>query len=249
MKRAVVLTHEDFEGPARIAEILADEGNSLEVLQLHRGDEVPARLGRDDVLVVMGGPMGVGDVGDPRYSFLAREVELLRARVADDAAVLGICLGAQLLAHAAGARVAPMTDPRGERVYEVGWGPIRYHAGEGHPEVDRILDGLPEESITLHWHGDAFELPEGARRLASTPVCPTQGFILGRRLVGLQFHCETSALDVEAFVREDAAFVVKAHGEAGVERVSAETPRYLPAFRREGDLLLRNILRTVSSPR
>ncbi len=247
MKRAVVLTHEDFEGPARIAELLAGEGRALDVIQLHRGDVVPARLDRDDVLVVMGGPMGVGDVGDPRYAYLAREVDLLRARVADDAPVLGICLGAQLLAHAAGARVAPMASADGGRVYEVGWGPIRYHAGEGHPDVDRILDGLPKESITLHWHGDAFELPSGAHRLASTAVCPTQGFILGRRLVGLQFHCETSAQDVEAFVREDAGFVAKANGEAGVERVRAETPRYLPAFRREGDLLLRNILRTISS--
>lgn len=248
MKRAVVLTHEDFEGPARIAEILASEGHALEVLSLHKGDAVPARLGRGDVLVVMGGPMGVGDIGDPRYPYLAPEAELLRACVADDAPVLGICLGAQLLALAAGARVAPMASQEGQRVYEVGWGPIRYHAGEGHPDVDRVLDGLPRESVTLHWHGDAFELPGGAHRLASTAICPTQGFILRQRLVGLQFHCETSAEDVEAFVREDAAFVVKANGERGVERVRHETPRYLPTFRREGDLLLRNILRIISSP-
>jgi GMP synthase (glutamine-hydrolysing) len=245
MKRAVVLTHEDFEGPARIAELLAAEGYAVDIRKLHRGEEVPADLGRHDVLVVMGGPMGVGDIGDARYPYLAHEVALLRERVADDAPVLGICLGAQLLAHAAGARVGPMTNASGERVYEVGWGPIRFHMGEGHVNVDRVLDGLPEETITLHWHGDAFELPRGAHRLASTVACPTQGFVLGRRLFGLQFHCETSAEDVDAFAREDAAFAVKANGEGGAERVRAETPRHLATFRREGDRLLLNILRAM----
>jgi GMP synthase (glutamine-hydrolysing) len=248
MKRAVVLTHEDFEGPARIAELLAGEGCALDIRKLHRDQEVPATLRRDVVLVVMGGPMGVGDIGDARYPYLAAEVALLRERVADDAPVLGICLGAQLLAHAAGARVAPMTKANGERAYEVGWGPIRFHKGEGHADVDRVLEGLPEETITLHWHGDAFELPSGAHRLASTAACATQGFVLGRRLFGLQFHCETSAEDVEAFAREDAAFVVKANGEGGVERIHAETRRHLAKFRDEGDRLLRNIIRAMVQP-
>jgi GMP synthase (glutamine-hydrolysing) len=242
MKRAVVLTHEDFEGPARIGDVVRGEGYALDLRALHRDGQVPADLGRDELLIVMGGPMGVGDLESTRYPFLAKEVTLLRQRVAEEAPVLGICLGAQLLAHAAGARVGPMTGAGEERLYEVGWGPIRFHHDEDNGD---LLAGIPDETVMLHWHGDAFELPPGARRLASTAVCPNQGFALGKRLFGLQFHCETSGEDIEAFLREDGDFVVKANGPGGVERLRAETPRHLGAFGEMGDRLLRNLVRAM----
>src|SRR5262245_7242780 len=119
MPRAIILQHVPFEGPARIADLLTARGCSLDVRQLHRGDRVPSRLGPGELLVVMGGPMGVADVGSPEFPFLRQEIELLRHCVTEDAPVLGVCLGAQLLAAAAGAAVAPMHDASGERVYEV----------------------------------------------------------------------------------------------------------------------------------
>jgi GMP synthase (glutamine-hydrolysing) len=245
MKRAVILTHEEFEGPARIAEPIAREGYALDLRALHRGDDVPSNLDDGDLLVVMGGPMGVGDIESPEYPFLSKEVELLRRRIERDSPVLGICLGAQLLAHAAGAAVAPMMTADGRnRSYEVGWGPVAFDVDGS----DGVLDGIPTEAIMLHWHGDAFDLPVGARRLASTPTCTNQGFRLGRHLFGLQFHCETSAEDIEAFLREDGAFVVKANGEGGVEQVRRETTRYIDSFREISDRLLRNIVRTMIAP-
>src|ERR1043166_7248326 len=116
----------------------------------------------------MGGPMGVGERDRPEYSFLRDEIELLRGCIAADAPVLGICLGAQLLAHAAGARVHPMTGGAdGSGRYEVGWAPVRFHRTED----DDVLSGLPAEAPVLHWHGDTFTLPAGARLLASTTIC------------------------------------------------------------------------------
>jgi GMP synthase (glutamine-hydrolysing) len=242
VKRAVVLTHEEFEGPARIADAIARVGYEIDLRALHRGNALPFDLERDELLIVMGGPMGVGDLARPEYSFLQREVDLLRQRVEDDAPVLGICLGAQLLAHAAGAAVRPMMTADGRsRLYEVGWGSVRFH-GEAD---DGLLEGIASEAVMLHWHGDTFDLPAGARLFASSGVCRNQGFQLGRRLFGLQFHCEASAEDIEAFLREDAEFVAKAHGEGGVDRVRRETAHHIDEFRDVGDRLLQNIVRAM----
>src|SRR3954464_15740377 len=99
--KALVLTHVVTEGPERLRPLCEEAGLAVQVRALHRGEPVPATLPAGDLLVVMGGPMGVADLGNPETPFLAAEVALLRERLAAGAPVLGICLGAQLLAHAA----------------------------------------------------------------------------------------------------------------------------------------------------
>src|SRR5689334_18764896 len=98
MRRAIVLQHIAFEGPARLASLLEARGYQLDIRRLDRGDAVPERLHSGELLIVMGGPMGVADAERAPYSFLQRELELLRRCVVDDAPVLGVCLGAQLIA-------------------------------------------------------------------------------------------------------------------------------------------------------
>lgn len=243
MKRAVVLQHVPFEGPAAIARLLAERGFSLDVRRLDLGAEVPSMLDEGDVLIVMGGPMGVGDIGDPEFPFLAREVELLRRVIADDAPMLGVCLGAQLLAHAAGARVYPATHPDGSRCYEVGWGPIRVHHDGA---TDALVAGLPAEMVVLHWHGDTFDLPEGALHLASTAACPNQAFRTGSRQFGLQFHCEAGDAEVAEFLRADAAFVEKANGPSGVVALERATQGLTAASREARERLLGNLLAAMT---
>src|SRR5687768_17591833 len=118
--KALILTHLEREGPGAIAELCQKKGLAIQTLALERGAELPSVPPEDALLVVMGGSMGVGDVGGTQFPFLKPEVELLRAAVELDHPTLGICLGAQLLAHAAGAHVYP--NPRGR---EVGFGPLR----------------------------------------------------------------------------------------------------------------------------
>lgn len=239
MKTAIVLKHVDFEGPSRIAPLLVERGYQLDIRELHRGALVPSHLGHDELLLVMGGPMGVADLDNPQFSFLEREVELLRSCIERDQPVLGVCLGSQLLAHAAGARVHQMHDGRA-RQYEVGWGAIRFH----HETKEDVLRGLPREGRVLHWHGDTFELPTGARHLASSTICAQQAFRLGRQF-GLQFHCEVTNTDVEAWLAADDGFVIRANGEEAFAQIRRDTAQYMREQDELGDRLFGNILDAI----
>jgi GMP synthase-like glutamine amidotransferase len=218
MPRAVCLTNVPHEGPALIGELLAEMGWAVQTVEAFAGRRWPADLSSADLLVVMGGPMGVADLGSPEFPWLAPVADLLRRRLAEGAPNLGICLGAQLLAHAAGAKVAPMVDAAGRRVREVGWGALQVY-----PEADPCVRGLPATMEVLHWHGDACALPAGATLLASTPACPVQMFRLGRSL-GLQFHPEIDGPTACLWASEDAAFVVAANGPDGVAALQAASP-------------------------
>jgi len=189
----LVLQHVAVEGPGRIAAALAARGVEARVIRIDRGEPVPRTLGEARGLVVMGGPMGVYETA--RYPHLTDELALIRAAVATDAPVLGVCLGSQLLAAALGAAV----QPSGRQ--EIGFFPLTLADGAS---TDPLFAGLAPAFTALHWHGDLFELPAGATHLASSAMTEHQAFRHGRAW-GLLFHLEADAAQVRAMAEAFAA--------------------------------------------
>jgi GMP synthase-like glutamine amidotransferase len=187
--RVHVLQHVPFEGPARIAEWAAARGHALATARLFAGDPLPDPAACD-LLVVMGGPMGVAD--EDRYEWLRPEKRFLRAAAAGPGRVLGVCLGAQLLAEALGAKVT--RNP--ER--EIGWWPVEIAA---EARAEGPFRAFPARLEVFHWHGDTFALPPGARAAASSEACASQAFVAaGGRMVGVQFHLELGPENARALV-------------------------------------------------
>jgi GMP synthase-like glutamine amidotransferase len=242
MRRAIILQHLDREGPGIIADLCQQRGLEVNILRLDLGASVPATLENGDILVVMGGSMGVADLADSRYPFLARELELLRKVLAEKQPVLGVCLGSQLLAHAAGSRVYPnqyrdaLGGVRPKR--EVGFGEVRLLRTDHEP----ALAGLPETVPVLHWHGDTFDLPTNAIRLAQNDVCANQAFRIGQHAFGLQFHVETDAALVRTWAEEDSEFARSALGPDGPATIIAMCESAVDKMRATGKRLIGNIL-------
>jgi GMP synthase (glutamine-hydrolysing) len=175
----LVLQHIACEPPAAFEDELRSRGLDLVRVELDEGDPLPDWR-EFPAIVVMGGPMGAYDESD--HAWLVEEKRLLREAVEADVPVWGVCLGAQLLAAALGARVY-----RGEHP-EVGLLPVELTSEAA---ADPVFAGAPASFPTLQWHGDSFDLPDGAKLLASSPAFPNQAFRVGRSY-GLQFHLEVT---------------------------------------------------------
>ncbi|MEC5344417.1 gamma-glutamyl-gamma-aminobutyrate hydrolase family protein [Brenneria populi] len=166
MKTAVVLRHVHFENLGMLESLLPACGYQFRYLDPAVDDLSPAASDRCDLLVVLGGPIGAFD--HESYPFLTAELTLISQRLASQRPILGICLGAQLMARALGKHVGPMG------VKEIGFSPLSLTPA-GESSVLSPLAGVP----VLHWHGDRFEIPDDAHVLAQTPICPHQAFALG----------------------------------------------------------------------
>ena len=172
------LQHVPFEGPGHIKAWLDAAGYSLTCSRLFESISFP-QPEAVDLLIVMGGPMSVNDEGD--YPWLAPEKAFIAQVITAGRPVLGICLGAQLIAASQGARVYP------NHHKEIGWFPV-----SGTPSKKGPVFQFPPSLEVFHWHGETFDLPSGAVRLAESRACRNQAFQLGRRVIGLQFHLETT---------------------------------------------------------
>ena len=182
------LQHVPFEGLGRISGWAAERRCPVTASRLFAGDQLPA-VDSFDLLVVMGGPMSVHDDGD--HPWLIAEKQFIGQALKADKMVLGICLGAQLVASVAGARVYPNSHK------EIGWFPVERTAAAATTTVGRVLG---ERVDAFHWHGETFELPAGAVHLARSRACENQAFALGTHVVGLQYHLETTLQSAGALI-------------------------------------------------
>jgi GMP synthase-like glutamine amidotransferase len=236
----LVVQHVEREGPGLLAEVAKAAGLKVRRLRPFAGDPLPGRISPHQLLAVMGGPMGVADIGDPAFPWLEPLVGLLQQALAEGLPVIGFCLGAQLLALAAGGGAGPLEvgdPPLPHR--EVGFGSINFISTE---TAEPVLTGLPASLLVLHWHGDRIELPASATLLASSLSCPEQLFRIGPAAYGLQCHIEVGPEALEQWIREDASFVASALGGDGAARIRADGNRWLQATKPLWWRLLTNIL-------
>jgi GMP synthase-like glutamine amidotransferase len=178
--RLLVLQHISCEHPGVFSEVIEERGVEAVPVEVDEGQPLPDWRDFDAVLA-MGGPMGAYEEGE--HPWLVPEKELLREAADEGRPILGVCLGVQLLASALGAKVGPMESA------EVGLLPVQL-TEEG--RADPLFAGMPEPLVSLQWHGDTFELPEGAALLASSPAAPHQAFRAGEAAYGVQFHLEVT---------------------------------------------------------
>jgi len=182
------LQHVPFEGLGSMEPVLKKRGHHLTHTHLYENQPLPA-VSDIDRLIIMGGPMSIYD--DKIYPWLSAEKKFIREVINSDKIVIGICLGAQLIADALGARVYK------NKHREIGWFNVKIT-----PEAkNTILSGVfPEQAEVFHWHGDTFDIPAGAIRIAESEACKNQGFIMNDRIVAFQFHLETTADSAKALI-------------------------------------------------
>lgn len=185
-RTATAVRHVAFEDLGLLAPVLRAHGYTVRTVDAGI-DDVTEPITTSDLVVVLGGPIGANDAD--RFPFLADELAALRTRVDADRPTLGICLGAQLLARALDADVAPSGQT------EIGYAPLTLTAAGERSPLRHLAD-----TPVLHWHGDRFAIPEGADRLASSARCDNQAFAVGRNLLGLQFHLEVPPEGVERWL-------------------------------------------------
>jgi GMP synthase-like glutamine amidotransferase len=232
------LQHAPFEGLGSIAGWLADRGAHVTGTRLFAGEELP-QVQEADWVIAMGGPMSVND--EARLPWLPAEKRFLGDAILAGKTVLGICLGAQLIASALGARVAAGAHR------EVGWFPVEpVDAAPGAAAGSSPAAPLfPRRFTAFHWHGEAFELPRGAAHLARSAGCENQAFSLGPRVIGLQFHLETTPEAAAALCTSCPQDLAPGRYVQSRERMLAAGARFEEANRIMGQLLARLAAVTV----
>ncbi|CAM1634369.1 glutamine amidotransferase [Bartonella apis] len=202
MKTALVLQHLEFENAGLIGNVLGQRGYELKKLDATCDDISAFPVNKADIVIILGGPIGVYD--GERYPFINQELKLIEKSLKSEKPMVGVCLGAQLIASVLGAKVQPM----GKK--EIGFSSLQL-TDEGQKSPLALIGTTP----VLHWHGDEFEIPEGAKRLAETGICPNQAFSY-ENILALQFHLEADLDYFEHWMVGHAAEL----SQAGIDPVN-----------------------------
>ncbi len=203
--------HVSFEGPGIMADWIREKGHHLVYTRLYEEDPLPDPA-TVDLLILMGGPMDVFDYH--MHAWMQEEIEWVKDFIQLGNPVLGICLGAQILAVALGEEVYPGPEK------EIGWHTLQFLPSLGE---FKIFSELPVSRKVFHWHGDTFNIPAEATRIASTRLFPNQGFIYDRRVLALQFHLEVTPESVKGMVEHCGDELVEGEHIQKAGEILAET--------------------------
>ena len=237
MEEVLVFQHDPFEDLGFFAEVLEKQGADYRVLRLFHGEMPAENWEHIRALIILGGPMSVDE--EEKFSFLRWEKRIIRAAIDEAVPILGVCLGAQLIAATLGTPVFHGA------VKEIGWSPISITP---HGQVDSLLGYLQESATVFQWHGDGFELPTGAIRLASSVNYQNQAFRVGKSIYGLQFHLEVTPRMIERWIEERSKDLALTPYVLP-EKILADTQSYAPALKYYGERFLTEFVRRVARTR
>ena len=206
--------HVPFEGLGSIENWASQKGARISLTRFFADDPLP-EIEEIDWLLVMGGPMNIYE--HDKYPWLNKEKRFIKTAVESGKMVLGICLGAQLIADVLGAKIYA------NQHKEIGWFPIQVNKAPGNIWSELFA----QELSVMHWHGDTFDLPEGAARIATSQVCLNQGFIYNNRVLGLQFHLESTRESLEALIDHCQDELVEAPYIQTREEMLADESRFV----------------------
>ncbi len=223
MNRLLVLQHLEREGTGLFLPLAEQKGFNVFIFLLDLGAP-PPKLTNGGLLLVLGGPMGIKDIRNPIYPWLIEEVELIKEALNQKVGIIGVCLGAQLLAYAAGGDVESLRDGMSRQpLAEIGWHPIFFQGFENENKLTKLLcNPLP----VLHWHGDRILLPTSASLMASSTRCNEQFFKIGSLAYGIQFHIEIEDEMVKRWIEEDVKFISNALGKDGQSALKQQQQKY-----------------------
>ncbi len=230
----LIVKHIDIEGPGTLGDFLKAQGKPFRIIELWGGEKLPADPKNFKAVIVLGGPMNVDE--EERFPFLKPENDFIQKVLKAGIPYLGICLGSQLLAKAAGAKVVKSP------VKEIGWYQIQL-TPEG--KKDPLFHSFRPEDPIYHWHGDMFQIPSGGLLLASAQGCGHQALKVGRNAYGLQFHVEITDKSIKEWCKE--YIVTDLPGCLGHARSMMEDYwKHKQAFDRQANQLYHNFLNIIN---
>jgi GMP synthase-like glutamine amidotransferase len=223
--KAHYLQHVPFEDPGYISEFFGENNIPFTGTKLFENNTFPD-INTFDILIVMGGPMGIFDYEE--FPWLKDEQDFIKKAISSDKKIIGICLGAQLIAYSLGADIYK------NKYKEIGWFPLKK---DFYLEDSFLKDIIPENFTAFHWHGDTFDLPEGAISIASSEACKNQGFIYNDKVFAFQFHLESTEKSIHLLIEncEDEL--------DGSRYVQDKERLYDKSFLQESNLLMKRILK------
>ena len=218
MRKLLVFQHVAHEILGTLNPLLKRAGFRIRYVNFGRHPDAQPSLEGYHGLVVLGGPMSVYD--DHRFAHLTTEMKLIEDAMKRNLPVLGICLGAQLIAKALGADVYPSMQK------EIGWYDLHSAPEAAH---DSILKSLGPTEKVFQWHGDTFDIPAGAVHFAASPLCLNQAFRYGDNVYGFQFHLEVDEPMILRWLKvpENRHEIARLHGDIAPDHIHAETPRHI----------------------
>lgn len=224
MARILVLQHVQSEGLGIIGKALRQRGIAVDFIKIFKGDRIAKSINGYDGLIVLGGPMGVYEEGI--YPFIKDEIALIKNALKNNIPILGICLGAQLLAKAAGANVY-----KGKKK-EIGWYKVNL-TDEG--KRDGLFLGLPDELTVFQWHGDTFDIPENSKCLASSELFPNQIIKVGKNAYGIQFHLEVTEEMVREWIDVNDKELISVKSYINPKKILKDTPENIETIHKYGE--------------